>query len=75
MRRNPFRSAYQWITQVDSDDPNIVRRARLLNVVIAGVLALMALLIPTLVFGTNMAVTAWISLTCPCTCSLACWAR
>ncbi|HMA35326.1 MAG TPA: hypothetical protein VKY74_12725, partial [Chloroflexia bacterium] len=54
MRQNPLQSAYHWLTQVAADDPNIVRRARLLNVVIVGVLALMALLIPTIVFGTNM---------------------
>src|SRR5689334_1741520 len=37
MNANFFRAAYGWLMHVDSDNPDIIRRGKLLNVLIIGV--------------------------------------
>src|SRR5689334_12640970 len=43
MLRNPLQAAYEQITRVQSDDPDVVRRGRLLNTLIPAVLLDLAL--------------------------------
>ena len=45
MNANFFRTAYHWLIRVDSDNPDIIRRGQLLNVLITGVPLLSTLFI------------------------------